>query len=326
MKSVGKHCGRKLSLKQDKYENNSKFSSVPIAHSNIRLNGTRSLPLPVDNETLDDLDFAKKEYRRVSSWSQYLDFIEGDQVIGDGEEWITDMSQLFIGTKFASGTYSRLYHGIYKQRPVAVKVMRQPDEDDTVATSLEKQFTAEVTLLFRLRHPNIIDFVAACKKPPVFCIITEYLPGGSLRTYLHKQEPHSLPLKLILKIALDIARGMKYLHSQGIMHRDLKSENLLLGDDMCVKVADFGVSCLESQCDTMRGFMGTYRWMAPEMIKEKPYTRKVDVYSFGIVLWELLTALIPFQEMTPVQAAFAVSQKARFINDHTLADVREKYG
>lgn len=309
MKSVGKHCGRKLSLKQDKYENNSKFSSVPIAHSNIRLNGTRSLPLPVDNETLDDLDFAKKEYRRVSSWSQYLDFIEGDQVIGDGEEWITDMSQLFIGTKFASGTYSRLYHGIYKQRPVAVKVMRQPDEDDTVATSLEKQFTAEVTLLFRLRHPNIIDFVAACKKPPVFCIITEYLPGGSLRTYLHKQEPHSLPLKLILKIALDIARGMKYLHSQGIMHRDLKSENLLLGDDMCVKVADFGVSCLESQCDTMRGFMGTYRWMAPEMIKEKPYTRKVDVYSFGIVLWELLTALIPFQEMTPVQAAFAVSQK-----------------
>lgn len=309
MKNVFKHCDRKISSKQVKIEDASNSSSVPTDHSSGRLNGTRSLPLPVDNQTLDDINFAKKEYRRVSSWSHYLDFIGGEQAIGDGEEWMIDMSQLLIGTKFASGTYSRLYHGIYKQRPVAVKVMRQPDEDDAVATSLEKQFTAEVKLLFRLRHPNIIDFVAACKKLPVFCIITEYLPGGSLRTYLHKQEPHSIPLKLVLKMALDIARGMKYLHSQGIMHRDLKSENLLLGDDMCVKVADFGVSCLESQCDTTRGFMGTYRWMAPEMIKEKPYTRKVDVYSFGIVLWELLTALIPFQDMTPVQAAFAVSHK-----------------
>ena len=108
-------------------------------------------------------------------------------------------------------------------------------------------------------------------------------------------------------MALDISWGMKYPHSQGIMHRYLNTENLLLGDDMCVKVADFGVSCLESQCDTMRGFMGTYRWIPPEMIKEKTYTIKFDVYSFGIVHWELLTVLIPFQEMTPVQVAFAVS-------------------
>ncbi|XP_076940810.1 serine/threonine/tyrosine-protein kinase HT1-like [Bidens hawaiensis] len=78
---------------------------------------------------------------------------------------------------------------------------------------------------------------------------------------------------------------------------------------MCVKVADFGISCLESQCGSAKGFTGTYRWMAPEMIKEKKHTKKVDVYSFAIVLWELLTALIPFENMTPEQAAFAVCQK-----------------
>ncbi|KAM5572055.1 hypothetical protein ABKV19_012230 [Rosa sericea] len=219
------------------------------------------------------------------------------------------MSQLYIGCKFASGRHSRIYRGVYKHKDVAIKLISQPEEDADLAVLLENQFTSEVALLFRLQHPNILTFVGACKKPPVFCIITEYLSGGSLRKYLHQQEPHSLPLSLVLKLALDIARGMQYLHSQGILHRDLKSENLLLGEDMSVKVADFGISCLESQCGSAKGFTGTYRWMAPEMIKEKHHTKKVDVYSFGIVLWELLTALTPFDNMTPEQAAFAVSQK-----------------
>uniref|UniRef100_A0A5B7ALE5 non-specific serine/threonine protein kinase n=1 Tax=Davidia involucrata TaxID=16924 RepID=A0A5B7ALE5_DAVIN len=249
------------------------------------------------------------EYKRAVSWSKYL-VSSGAEIKGKGEEqWSADMSQLFIGNKFASGRHSRIYRGIYKQRDVAIKLISQPEEDGDLAAFLEKQFTSEVALLFRLRHPNIITFVAACKKPPVFCIITEYLAGGSLRKYLHQQEPYSLPLNLVLKLSLDIAHGMQYLHSQGILHRDLKSENLLLGEDMCVKVADFGISCLESQCGSAKGFTGTYRWMAPEMIKEKHHTKKVDVYSFGIVMWELLTALTPFDNMTPEQAAFAVCQK-----------------
>lgn len=249
------------------------------------------------------------EYKRAVSWSKYL-VSSGAEIKGEGEEgWSADMSQLLIGNKFASGRFSRIYRGIYKDKDVAIKLISQPQEDGDLAAFLEKQFTSEVALLFRLQHPNILTFFAACKKPPVFCIITEYLAGGSLRKYLHQQEPYSLPFDLVLKLALDIARGMKYLHSQGILHRDLKSENLLLGEDMCVKVADFGISCLESQCGSAKGFTGTYRWMAPEMIKEKHHTKKVDVYSFGIVLWELLTALTPFDNMTPEQAAFAVCQK-----------------
>ncbi|KAF3781391.1 Serine/threonine-protein kinase [Nymphaea thermarum] len=249
------------------------------------------------------------EDKRVISWSKYL-VSSGGTIKEEGEEnWSADMSQLLVGSRFASGRHSRIYHGIYKEKEVAVKIVSLPEEDDALAALVEKQFNSEVSLLFGLKHPNIISFVAACKKPPIFCIITEYMSGGSLRKYLHQQEPHSLPMKLVLRLALDIARGMHYLHSRGILHRDLKSENLLLGDNMCVKVADFGISCLESQCDDVKGFMGTYRWMAPEMIKERQHTKKVDVYSFGIVFWEILTALIPFQDMTAEQAAYAVSQK-----------------
>ncbi|XVF54126.1 hypothetical protein PTKIN_Ptkin05aG0155800 [Pterospermum kingtungense] len=263
----------------------------------------------ISNNVRSERRLSLGEYKRAVSWSKYL-VSSGAEIKGEGEEeWSADMSQLLIGNKFASGRHSRIYRGIYKQRDVAIKLISQPEEDANLANFLEKQFISEVALLFHLRHPNIITFVAACKKPPVFCIITEYLAGGSLRKYLHQQEPYSVPHNLVLKLALDIARGMQYLHSQGILHRDLKSENLLLGEDMCVKVADFGISCLESQCGSAKGFTGTYRWMAPEMIKEKHHTKKVDVYSFGIVLWELLTALTPFDNMTPEQAAFAVCQK-----------------
>ncbi|URD73268.1 STYKc [Musa troglodytarum] len=235
----------------------------------------------------------RKRWDSLESWSMLLDpgNAENSEATagGEREEWMADLSQLFIGNKFASGSNSRIYRGIYKQRAVAVKMVRIPEQDEEKRASLEKQFNSEVAFLSRLYHPNIVQ--------------------GTLRMYLHKKEPYSLSTETILRLALDISRGMRYLHSQGVIHRDLKSHNLLLNDEMRVKVADFGTSCLETQCRESKGNMGTYRWMAPEMIKEKPYTRKVDVYSFGIVLWELTTALVPYQGMTPVQAAYAASEK-----------------
>ncbi|GKV18920.1 hypothetical protein SLEP1_g29237 [Rubroshorea leprosula] len=96
------------------------------------------------------------EYKRAVSWSKYL-VSSGAEIKGEGEEeWSADMSQLFIGCKFASGRHSRIYRGIYKQRDVAIKLISQPEEDANLANMLEKQFTSEVALLFRLRHPNII--------------------------------------------------------------------------------------------------------------------------------------------------------------------------
>lgn len=284
--------------------------SLPFAASPSTSGRGRS-PWPPP-EPADDME--KKRWDSMESWSMLLDTVlcEGSSRPDSGgrrEEWMADLSQLFIGNKFAAGANSRIYRGIYKQRAVAVKMVRIPERDEAQRAVLEEQFNSEVAFLSRLYHPNIVQFIAACKKPPVYCIITEYMSQGTLRMYLNKKDPHSLSPETILKLALDISRGMEYLHAQGVIHRDLKSQNLLLNDEMRVKVADFGTSCLESKCQATKGNKGTYRWMAPEMTKEKPYTRKVDVYSFGIVLWELTTCLLPFQGMTPVQAAYAASEK-----------------
>lgn len=250
--------------------------------------------------------------RKESAWTKYFDH-GGVRVnaVDAADEHTVDLSQLFLGLRFAHGAHSRLYHGIYKDEPVAVKIIRIPDDDEneTLAARLEKQFNREVALLSRLHNPNVIKFVAACKKPPVYCVITEYLSEGSLRAYLHKLEHKTLPLPKLIAIALDIARGMEYIHSQGVIHRDLKPENVLIDQEFHLKIADFGIACEEVYCDALSDDPGTYRWMAPEMIKHKSYGRKVDVYSFGLILWEMVAGTIPYEEMNPIQAAFAVVNK-----------------
>ncbi|PKA64616.1 Serine/threonine-protein kinase HT1 [Apostasia shenzhenica] len=256
--------------------------------------------------------FTKAKNRRDTSWAKCFDSgIRKVTAVETTEEWMVDLSQLYFGARFSCGAHSRLYHGVYKDQAVAVKVIRLPDDDETgvMAARLEKQFTRETTFLSYLHHHNVIKLAGACRKPPIFFIITEYLSGGSLRVFLHKMDHKSLPLDRLVSIGLEIARGMEYVHSQGVIHRDLKPENILFDEDFCVKIADFGVACEELYCDALADDAGTYRWMAPEMIKHKRYGRKVDVYSFGLLLWEMVTGTVPFEDMTPIQAAFAVVNK-----------------
>uniref|UniRef100_A0A2P2LSA7 non-specific serine/threonine protein kinase n=1 Tax=Rhizophora mucronata TaxID=61149 RepID=A0A2P2LSA7_RHIMU len=222
------------------------------------------------------------------------------------DEWTIDLRKLNMGTAFAQGAFGKLYRGTYNGEDVAIKILERPEK----AQVMEQQFQQEVMMLATLKHPNIVRFIGACRKPMVWCIVTEYAKGGSVRQFLTKRQNRAVPLKLAVKQALDVARGMAYVHGLGFIHRDLKSDNLLISADKSIKIADFGVARIEVQTEGMTPETGTYRWMAPEMIQHRPYTQKVDVYSFGIVLWELITGLLPFQNMTAVQAAFAVVNKS----------------
>lgn len=225
------------------------------------------------------------------------------------DDWTIDLRKLNMGDAFAQGAFGKLYRGTYNGEDVAIKILERPENDLGRAQLMETQFQQEVMMLATLKHPNIVRFIGACRKPMLWCIVTEYAKGGSVRQFLTRRSNRSVPLKLAVKQALDVARGMAYVHGLGLIHRDLKSDNLLIFADKSIKIADFGVARIEVQTEGMTPETGTYRWMAPEMIQHRPYTQKVDVYSFGIVLWELITGMLPFQNMTAVQAAFAVVNK-----------------
>ncbi|RWW32147.1 hypothetical protein BHE74_00045375 [Ensete ventricosum] len=149
------------------------------------------------------------------------------------------------------------------------------------------------------------------------------MTGGNLYDHLHKQHI-SLELPHLLKFSIDICKGMGYLHQNNIIHRDLKTANLLLdANSVCnfffslisyVKVGDFGVARFQNQEGVMTAETGTYRWMAPEVINHQHYDHKADVFSFAIVLWELATSRVPYDNMTPLQAALGVRQVFLFSN------------
>ncbi|KAJ6939083.1 hypothetical protein NC651_005506 [Populus alba x Populus x berolinensis] len=217
-------------------------------------------------------------------------------------DWEIDRRLLKIGERIASGSCGDLYRGVYFGQDVAIKIFRSEQLNDTQ----EEEFAQEVAILREVQHKNVVRFIGACTKSPHLCIVTEFMPGGNLYDYLHKN--HSiLELPQLLKFVIDVCKGMEYLHQKNIIHRDLKTGNLLMDTQNVVKVADFGVARFQNQGGVMTAETGTYRWMAPEVINHLPYDQKADVFSFAIVLWELVTAKVPYDSMTPLQAALGPS-------------------
>ncbi|XP_068646104.1 serine/threonine-protein kinase STY46-like [Aristolochia californica] len=223
----------------------------------------------------------------------------------DGTDvWEIDIRLLRFENKVASGSYGDLYRGTYCSQDVAIKVLKP----ERVNVDMQREFAQEVYIMRKVRHKNVVQFIGACTRPPSLCIVTEYMSGGSVYDFLHKQKG-VFKLPSILKVAIDVSKGMNYLHQNNIIHRDLKAANLLMDENEVVKVADFGVARVQSQSGVMTAETGTYRWMAPEVIEHKPYDHKADVFSFGVVLWELLTGKLPYEYLTPLQAAVGVVQK-----------------
>ncbi|KAL1517763.1 hypothetical protein ABEB36_001489 [Hypothenemus hampei] len=192
-------------------------------------------------------------------------------------EKITDLQ--FI----SSGGQGAVFSGYLYNTRVAIK--KVADLKDTDIVNLRK-----------LNHPNIVKFKGVCTQEPCFCIVMEFCPYGSLFNLL-KTQKHVVTINRVVLWAKQIASGMHYLHTHKIIHRDLKSPNVLIGDDEIIKISDFGTSRTWNGVSEKMTFAGTVAWMAPEAIQELACSEKVDIWSFGVVLWELLTCEVPYDGM-----------------------------
>ncbi|XP_065880035.1 serine/threonine-protein kinase 54 [Euphorbia lathyris] len=243
------------------------------------------------------------------------------------QEWEIDPSKLIIKTVIARGTFGTVHRGIYDGQDVAVKLLDWGEEghrSDAEIASLRAAFTQEVAVWHKLDHPNVTKFIGATMGSSeciniqtenghigmpsnVCCVVVEYCPGGALKSYLIKNRRRKLAFKVVVQLALDLARGLSYLHSEKIVHRDVKTENMLLDKTRTLKIADFGVARMEaSNPNDMTGETGTLGYMAPEVLNGSPYNRKCDVYSFGICLWEIYCCDMPYPDLSFSEVTSAV--------------------
>ena len=154
-------------------------------------------------------------------------------------------------------------------------------------------------MCIRLHHGHITELIGVSFTVPdrALCFLIEYMDQGDLRDLLVQNTPATYPLASKVDAALSVAKALVYLHNLKIIHRDLKSRNVLLDSIKGAKLGDFGVARLASSHDTMTVGVGTYRWMAPEVLSENQYTVAADVFSFGMVLSEMVTHRIPYADI-----------------------------
>jgi len=233
--------------------------------------------------------------------------LEGHQIFSS--------EKISLGGLIGTGGFAKVYHcnvdGV--DGPAVCKAINAEKIDDEAAYLL----TNECTIWAKLAHPNIVNFYGLSWTSTTILLLCEFMPEGSLleahEQYRKQQKPMPHEADLIAQLT-QVSSGMAYLHAMEppILHRDLKSANILLssGHDR-LAIADFGLARFQETHKKMTAETGSYRWMAPEVIRHEMYDWRCDVYSYAVLAWEMLTFRVPFDNMMPVEAAFAVAKEAK---------------
>jgi tRNA A-37 threonylcarbamoyl transferase component Bud32 len=203
-----------------------------------------------------------------------------------------------IESFLGKGSIGKVYLARHRRigRRVALKTvhLEQKFEDEDDRNEFYKRLQREAELCASMQHPNVVTlYDVGYEGELVSYLATEYVDGETLLARLRRTRP--LPLDEALSIAADLLRGLAYAHSKGIIHRDIKPANILLTTDGRAKIADFGVARpLHSSLTATRSLVGTPNYMSPEQVKTTPVSTRSDLFSAGVVMFEMLTGLKPF--------------------------------
>jgi len=240
-----------------------------------------------------------------------------------------DFGELSLAECLGTGGFGAVYRAVFRGEEVAVKKLFCEDGGRISPLQLE-ELEKEVAALRSLRHPRLVKFMGACLQPPNLCIVTEYMPGGSLHHLLHKART-PLTLSQQARMALQVSEGVAFLHSltPPVVHRDLKSLNIVLDLTYNAKICDFGLTqSMEKTHISLKegGNGGSPRYMAPECYDSKgKITEKVDVWATGCILVEIFGGPLPYDDCTNIQQIMAkilIDKQLPYIPHHLPRGVR----
>jgi len=219
-----------------------------------------------------------------------------------------DFNELECKDELGKGAYGVIYRAIWRNTEVAVKKL----QSSTLSVDQMKDFQSEVKIMTTMKpHTNVLLFMGACTRSPPYCIVMQYINGGSLRKLLDVTQ---FSLEMCYQILKDIANGLYHLHVEGIVHRDLASRNILMKETVNgfePKIGDFGLSRIlmsASAAETTQSDTGPLRIMAPECIIQKEYSFKSDVWAFGVLITEVYSHKDPYPHLSPLQVAGLVAR------------------